>query len=140
MERRFKKCVSGVLGSLGLRALHLEIVLLGGHGMLDLKQRFMRHKRASRRGGKGRYEQKAVDVLAFAEPEGFPHPEDKLKVRHLGEIYLNKNLVLKSYGKLVKLFIHGLLHLLGYTHDRDQDAYLMESIEKELWHHVSSLA
>lgn len=30
------------------------------------------------------------------------------------------------------LIIHGVLHLLGYDHERDQDATLMEAIEVEL--------
>jgi len=30
------------------------------------------------------------------------------------------------------LVIHGILHLLGYDHDRDQDATLMEGLEKQI--------
>jgi probable rRNA maturation factor len=28
--------------------------------------------------------------------------------------------------------VHGVLHLLGYTHDNDQDALIMESLETEI--------
>lgn len=30
------------------------------------------------------------------------------------------------------LIVHGILHLLGYDHDRDQDATLMEGLEKQI--------
>ncbi len=30
------------------------------------------------------------------------------------------------------LIVHGVLHLLGYDHDRDQDAALMEGLEKQI--------
>jgi probable rRNA maturation factor len=43
----------------------------------------------------------------------------------------------ESEGKSLKdhathLVIHGILHLLGYDHDRDQDATLMEGLEKQI--------
>ena len=37
----------------------------------------------------------------------------------------NKNLE----DHLIHLFIHGVLHLLGYEHETEDDAYIMESLE-----------
>ncbi|MFV0359888.1 rRNA maturation RNase YbeY [Tropicimonas sp.] len=39
----------------------------------------------------------------------------------------------KPFGDhVVHLIVHGLLHLLGYDHERDEDAALMEGIEIEV--------
>jgi len=35
------------------------------------------------------------------------------------------------------LTIHGVLHLLGYDHENDQDAELMEALEIKLLHHLN---
>jgi len=33
---------------------------------------------------------------------------------------------------LLHLFVHGVLHLLGYVHDSDREASKMEQIEKSI--------
>lgn len=95
------------------------------------------------------------NVLAFPAPKNFPHPNTKLKP--LGEIYLNPDFIAKDspypnmmvtklrtkdYGlwtpsselraKLSYLFIHGLLHLLGYDHKKESDRIRMEKQERNL--------
>lgn len=64
----------------------------------------------------------ATDVLSFSFPEDLPQVcEEKL----LGEIYISLETVInRNEGDLGKvkaevklLFCHGVLHLLGYTHD-----------------------
>ncbi len=96
---------------------------------------------------KYRRKEKVADVLSFKFPATYgqqkiPYPETELCF--LGEIYLASNLVNKKkdifglpvdYGLSVghKLLIHGLLHLLGYTHAKKSDRIKMEKKENQLW-------
>lgn len=75
-----------------------------------------------------------ASVLAFPESTDFPRPESK-KI-FLGEIYLNKGLA-SDLGRLEFLLIHGLLHLLGYSHDKNRDTLKMEFLEKKLIREIS---
>ena len=69
---------------------------------------------------------KSTDVLAIESPK-FPREENSL-----GEIYLNPSyLKFKSYD-IHYILIHGLLHLLGFTHQKKSDNIKMEKREKEV--------
>ena len=60
--------------------------------------------------------------------------------RHAGDIVLCSVVIAKeasAQGKLIRahyahLIVHGLLHLQGYDHEREQDANRMESREREI--------
>lgn len=71
-----------------------------------------------------------VNVLSFPEPAGFPHPDSRK--RRLGEIYLNLDFGRREPARLGTLMVHGVLHLLGYRHDRLRDTIKMEALEKKL--------
>lgn len=65
---------------------------------------------------------KSTDVLSFSMPETFPKSGE---VELLGEIYISLDTVLarnpedldEAKAEVNLLFCHGMLHLLGYTHD-----------------------
>lgn len=67
-----------------------------------------------------------TDVLSFAMEEGEPFLLGEEQPELLGDIVINTHraaLQGESYGhsyqrELVFLFLHGLLHLLGYDHER----------------------
>lgn len=82
---------------------------------------------------------RVTDVISFAllddgEQEQY---EDEIE---LGDIFINRDRVLsqaKEYGHSVKrefvfLFVHGLLHLLGYDHMNSEDEKKMFSIQKKI--------
>ena len=79
---------------------------------------------------------KVTDVLSF---EYLENHEDKY-VEELGDIFINRNRVIsqaKDYKHSIKrefifLFIHGLLHLLGYDHMNDKDEKKMLAIQKKI--------
>ncbi|PIR86704.1 MAG: rRNA maturation RNase YbeY [Candidatus Harrisonbacteria bacterium CG10_big_fil_rev_8_21_14_0_10_49_15] len=89
------------------------------------------------------------NVLSFPAPRDFPRPDLKGAIS-LGEIYLNPayiaeessdlpagrqelgNWKLEISAKLVYMFIHGFLHLLGYDHDKKDARIEMETREKQL--------
>ena len=58
------------------------------------------------------------------------HPETRK--RHLGEIYLNRDILAKSPERAAPLLTHGILHLLGYDHVAKKDAVAMESVERKI--------
>ena len=70
------------------------------------------------------------NVISFPEPAHFPHPETKK--RYLGEIYLNRDLLKKNPSRTEPLLLHGILHLLGYDHEKDADAAKMEHKEAKI--------
>ncbi len=79
---------------------------------------------------------RTVNVLAFEEPRGFPHPGRKV---FLGEVYVN----FERYGgnppQLLALVIHGVTHLLGFRHDGRRDTIEMRRVEKKLLAHAGKV-
>ncbi len=93
----------------------------------DKKMRFLNKK--------FRGKDKTADVLSFNEQKNFIYPPSRK--RRLGEIYLNLPLIRRQANgdfeaALVRLLIHGFLHLLGYTHNRKNDRIKMEKQEAKL--------
>jgi probable rRNA maturation factor len=81
---------------------------------------------------------KTANVLSFQEPEGFVYPTTKHK--RIGEIYFNLTsnslIATRNSRKLstigYKLLVHGILHLLGYTHKAENDRIKMEKRENHV--------
>jgi len=80
-----------------------------------------------------------TDVISFAlldDEDGFQY-EDRIE---LGDIFINRDKVLsqaKEYDHSIKrefvfLFVHGLLHLLGYDHMNKEDEKKMFSLQKKI--------
>ena len=69
---------------------------------------------------------KPTDVLAV-ESLKFPGEED-----FLGEVYLNPSFLKSKPYDIHYILVHGLLHLLGFTHQKKSDNMKMEKREKEV--------
>lgn len=80
-------------------------------------------------------DQEVVDVLAFPESAGFPHPDDPSRI---GEIFLNWDAFKHDFDHLRFLLVHGVLHLLGYTHEEKSDIIVMERLERNLCRRIAS--
>ena len=87
-----------------------------------------------------RNKDRATDVISFAYRED-PFPEVEQELEELGDIYLSLERALeqsKEYEVTLKeetarLLVHGLLHLLGYDHERSkEDERIMEQKEEEV--------
>jgi probable rRNA maturation factor len=111
--------VKSALRRLKIKNSTADVFVLNGRDLARLKAEYS-----------GRKVRKFPDVLAFREPKGFPHPERGEKV--LGEIYLNKDIMRRDSRRAVFLLIHGLLHLLGYTHNKKNDTLKMERLEEKI--------
>jgi len=74
---------------------------------------------------------KPTNVLSF------PSSEDLTEARFLGDIAICSELIVEeamSQGKetqdhLIHIFVHGVLHLLGFDHEEHSSAEQMESLE-----------
>ncbi|OGY99202.1 MAG: hypothetical protein A2945_05495 [Candidatus Liptonbacteria bacterium RIFCSPLOWO2_01_FULL_52_25] len=106
-----------VLQELRVQNTSVDIILLSAKDLARLKKRFGLYKAGT-----------IPDVLAFPEPSNFPHPERHGK-RFLGEVYLNREL---DFERLGFLLIHGILHLLGFAHEKKNDILRMEKQERML--------
>ena len=82
---------------------------------------------------------KVTDVISFALLDSGDIMETDGQIE-LGDIFINRNRVLsqaKEYGHSIKrefvfLFIHGLLHLLGYDHMNSKDEKEMFDLQKKI--------
>ena len=80
---------------------------------------------------------KPTNVLAF--PSNLPK-EIQLECPLLGDVIICPQILLKESNELNKtldahwslILIHGILHLLGYDHIKDDDAAIMQAIEIKL--------
>lgn len=71
-----------------------------------------------------------TDVLSFKEDFNFTVPSSKIK--QLGEMVICPSQITgRDHHGIEKVFIHGLLHLLGYTHQLKKEAEIMELKQKD---------
>jgi len=83
---------------------------------------------------KTRDKNEPTNILSFENKESFPQPEDN--PQRLGEIYLCPEVIKEREEDITFLAIHGLLHLLGYTHDRESDTIKMERLEDKIMKNI----
>jgi probable rRNA maturation factor len=89
-----------------------------------------------------RGQDKPTNVLSFPslDPEDLTSPQDYSEPLIIGDIVLAYEKIMteaqeqnKSFqNHLAHLTIHGLLHLLGYDHEEDDEAEIMEALEVTL--------
>lgn len=82
---------------------------------------------------------KVTDVISFALLDSGEELQYEKEIE-LGDIFINRDRVLsqaKEYKHSVKrefvfLFVHGLLHLLGYDHMNPKDEKIMFNLQKKI--------
>ncbi len=119
LERKLKIISKNLLKTIGKNgSKQVDIFLLSHREMTILKKKFLPKERGS------------ANVLSFAEPKNWPVLNKK--TRKLGEVYLNRDLAKGDAKELSRLLIHGVLHLLGYDHQKKNDRIKMERMEKKV--------
>ena len=94
---------------------------------------------------KFRKKNKTTDVLSFPFQTKY---ELKKKLKKEKEIYIgdiiinlskikNKKILNNFKYEFDRLWIHGLIHLLGYTHKKDKDFLKMSHIEKRYFNFIN---
>lgn len=115
-----KKVAENVLKREGKKNFYLSIALIGVSRIKKLNKKYLNRDYPT-------------DVLVFPETESY------LKINNLGEIIICPQVVKKNAKKfkltfkkeLSKILIHGILHLLGYDHEKSKkEAEKMERKEK----------
>lgn len=97
----------------------------------------------------GSYRKKnyATDVISFANREE-PFPAPSGSAEELGDVYISLEKALEQSSEfevsfrdeMKRLLVHGILHLLGYDHERSKDdKKLMEAQEEMLFRSLEKI-
>jgi len=90
---------------------------------------------------KFRNRNKSTDVLSFPfyEKKQLRSKIKKEKRIHLGDIIINLSKIKKNKFKdeLNKLWIHGLIHLFGYKHQKNKDFFFMKKMENKYLKYIN---
>lgn len=129
IDKKFlKKITEIVLKNAKIKKIRTEIgiAIVGSARMRNLNKKY-------------RGKNKATDVLAF--PAGRNFPPARKKTLYLGDVVIclstaKKQAKIKNHSfqkEMTILLIHGILHLLGYNHEKSQKkAEKMNNLEIEL--------
>ena len=118
-----KKIAAAILTGLEKGEAEVSVALVGDQEMRPLNARY-------------RKKNKTTDVLSFPADPSMP-----LKAALLGDVIISveqarrqaKERKISLKMEMVTLLIHGILHLLGYDHERSQrQARIMVSLEQKL--------
>ncbi|MFT5432614.1 MAG: putative rRNA maturation factor [Myxococcota bacterium] len=88
-----------------------------------------------------RSKDRPTDVLSFAQNEG---ELSELNPTVLGDVLISVETAERQredrslFDEVTHLLIHGVLHLLGYDHEVDDEAEVMEAEERRIWAHLRS--
>ncbi|MGN6720828.1 MAG: rRNA maturation RNase YbeY [Candidatus Binatia bacterium] len=123
-RRKIKKIALTILELLGEKTAELSLALIGNVEIQKLNARY-------------RKKDYATDVLSF--PVGGIVPKE---TRLLGDVVVSvekaaEQAKARGYSpeqELVTLLIHGIVHLMGYDHERSaQEARAMHRVEKRIY-------
>jgi len=114
-----------LLRALGHGESEISISLVGDQEMAGLNERF-------------RAEPAPTDVLSFSLLEG---EHAAFRGDLLGEVVIDVEVAARQASavgcdleaEITRLLIHGTLHLLGYDHQREEQARAMKEAEDRLW-------
>jgi len=122
--RRLRKIAAAILTVVGQAEAELSLALIGNAEMKKLNARYRR-------------KDYPTDVLSFPVDEKLPSPN-----RLLGDVIISVEKAgeqAKERGRtqdeeMVTLLIHGIVHLLGYDHERSaKDARVMKRLENKIY-------
>jgi probable rRNA maturation factor len=127
-----KRRADKMLASLGLTGAELSVALVDDAAIHALNRDYRR-------------KDKPTDVLAFAMEEGEPSPRTN-GARVLGDVIVSIDTARRQaksrrrplLDELTMLLAHGLLHLLGYDHQTDEEEREMVARTRELEGHARS--
>ncbi|MFH0974417.1 MAG: rRNA maturation RNase YbeY [Spirochaetota bacterium] len=126
-EKRIKKTVAAICKKLKLKSAVITIILCDNKYIKKINKDY-------------RKKNEPTDVISFSYRE-IPFPAVKSGLEELGDIYISLEKASENAEKyeaafadeITRLLIHGVLHLLGYDHERsDEDEKIMRAKEEEI--------
>ncbi len=93
-----------------------------------------------------RKKNKTTDILSFPfhEKRDLKKLLKKKEIIYLGDIIINLNKIIKKHekkyetkSKFDKLWIHGLIHLLGGRHKSNKDFFIMKNLEDKFFRSIN---
>ena len=125
IKRLFNKALKVAVSELNLpnKDFELSVMLVDNQYMKKLNKKYRNHNTST-------------NVLSF--PQGNYAQTNGFKgINMMGDIVICLDKIRQEsnrnsrdfYDHLLHIFLHGFLHLVGYTHDYDDDAKIMESEE-----------
>lgn len=121
--RKLKKIALAILDLVGQKDAELSLALIGNVEMQRLNAKY-------------RKKDYPTDVLSFSVEDTFPQPP-----RLLGDVTISvekaaaqaKERRRSLDEEMVTLLIHGIVHLMGYDHERSsKDAGIMSRLERKI--------
>ncbi len=114
-EKHLKDIASSVLKEENKKKFGLSIALVGRAEIKKLNKQYLN-------------KDNPTDVLAFPQTSSFPEINVAQKIQSLGEIIIcpkevevnAKNFNSTPNKELRRVLIHGILHLLGYSHEKSK--------------------
>ena len=116
--RRFKRCAGTILKLLNQDGVELSLALVDNEAIQELNARY-------------RNQDGPTDVLSFPSGERLP-----TGTKLLGDVVISvEQAGIQSLDEeMESLLIHGILHLLGYDHERSkEEAKIMRKMERKIY-------
>ena len=127
-QKKIKK-LNNKINNFNNKNIECSLLLTGDTDIRALNKKFRRKN-------------KSTDVLSFPfyEKKVIKRLLKRKKDFYLGDVIVNFNKIKNKYNskkdfmsKLDKLWIHGLLHLLGYRHKLKKDYIVMQKLEDKFF-------
>lgn len=119
-ENKIRNNLKKALQYLNKKDVLVEVALVSNEEMVKISKQ-------------SRNKEQLTTVLSF-EDNNFPGLKDDFY--RLGEIYLAPDFIKDKNMNLIEVAIHGLLHLLGYTHKNENDTMKMEALEGDIFQYL----
>ena len=132
-----RKEASGTFSNRELKRIALKVLELVEQSQAELSVALVNNREIRKLNAKYRQKDHPTDVLSFPAANELP-----MGVRLLGDVVISVEKAeeqAKQRGRTlneetVTLLIHGVLHLLGYDHERSaKDARIMGRLEKKIY-------
>ena len=139
-DKNWKKYISNPNKYLNKLAKKINLNIFSKSKSVNFSIRLTGNKEIKNLNKKFRKKNKSTDVLSFPfyKKNQLNNKIRKEKEVYLGDIIINLSQVKKKNNKskfkeeLNKLWIHGLLHLLGYDHKSNSQYLQMQKLEKKI--------
>jgi len=126
-DKRFlKKITEFVLEKENKKGIDLSIILVDKKKIMELNRKY-------------RKDDKATNVLSFCYEQGKPFVFPRKNLVELGEIVICPEYIKEDAKKrgidfkeeFVRVFIHGILHILGYNHKTTKSFKKMNDLQEQ---------